>query len=137
MIKPLERHQVKATQVIDLTDVYSRDRRVNGQRPRPYGKIQFFIAARIAGGVREDFVTALELHTIVNPSGYHLFFGTYLLPDGSKRAGLLADGQYVMRVYGQYYQPNEHTDFSIPMPNPNAPLTIDLEAGYAYPFPNL
>ena len=80
MIKPLERHQVKATQVIDLTDVYSRDRRVNGQRPRPFGKIQFFIAARIAGRVREDFVTALELQTIVNAGGQRWKSTTENLP---------------------------------------------------------
>jgi hypothetical protein len=135
MPKPLERRQLKATQVFDLEDAFARARRVRGLHPRPFGEIRFYNVARIAdGGTPEYWSQPLALRTVLNPSGYHLFFNDYLLADGSKRANFLTEGDYLIRIEAQYYQPVERS-VTLPMPDPKQPEFFDLVPGYAYPFP--
>ena len=120
MMKPLERRQLKAAQVFDLEDAFARARRTKGHHPRPFGTIHFAIVAQIGDGRgREELAQPLKLITVQNPSGYQLFFGDYQLPNGTRRQNILADGQYVVRIEAQYYQPVEQNIF-LPMPDPQA-----------------
>jgi hypothetical protein len=137
MPKPLERRQLKATHVFDLEDAFARARRVRGPHPRPFGKIQFYNVARIVDDdTPEYWPQPLALCTVLNPSGYHLFFNDYLLADGSRRANFMAAGDYLIRVESQFYQPLAGR-VTLPMPDPNQPAFYDLAPGYSYPFPAL
>lgn len=134
MLTRLERRQNIALQVFDLEDSFARNRRVRGPHPRPFGNIQFFIVAQFVGGVQEFFSNPFELKTVLNPSGYHLFFGKFFTTDKVERTTLFDNGRYTIRVQSEYYQPIEK-DVDLPMPDPHTPLFIDLKPGYAYPFP--
>lgn len=137
-MKPLEHHRTKATQVFDLWDAFAHTRRIHGSHPKPFGQIKFYAVAQITDGdVRKNFNQPLEMLTKLSPSGYHLFFGDFGLHDHSNRINILDEGQLAIYVAAQYYQPIERTDVIIPMPDPHNPISIDLQPGYAYPFPRL
>lgn len=128
------RHFSRAAQIFDLEDAHARNQGLKGAHPRPVGPVKLLLVGQVVGATREDFDTPLELVTQVNPSGYHLFFGTVRLPDGDTRRSAL-DGTYVVRVEGSFYQPVEE-NVTFPMPNPKQPYSVALHPSFAYPFSN-
>jgi hypothetical protein len=79
-----------------------------------------------------------------NPSGYYLFFGKVVAPDGSTR---LMDAQgwpWTIRVVSDYYQSVEQTPPAIPTSfvpgsswsGASSAISFALSPGPAYPFPN-
>lgn len=129
-----ELRHLKAVQIFDLEDIYAREWAVRGRHPRPIGPIKFYVVGQVVNGSRQDFHEPLELVVRRNPSGYHLFFGVVRLPNGAKRRSYLADGKYIVRVEGRYYQQFEK-DVTLPIPNANKPAFFDLFPAYLYPFP--
>jgi hypothetical protein len=118
--------------IFDLQDRFARDRGVRGPRPRPIGPVTFRLLAEMTNGGRQLLDPPLELDVRPNASGYHLFFNTVRLPNGSVRDVALS-GTYAVRFESQFYQAAERAD--IQFPEPANPYAVDLEPGYAYPFP--
>ncbi len=139
MLNIIEQRRTTAAWIFDLEDRFARERGSLGRHPRPLEPLQFWLVGQMVGGIRQD-LPPVELVTVRNPSGYHLFFGEVKSADGRSQRLVLSAGQYIVRVAGPYYQPTELINTSVPMPNPNdplsgAPYSHDLEPGYAYPFP--
>src|SRR5712691_1374694 len=128
-----ELHRLSATLIFDLEDSYARNRGVRGRHPRPIGPVTFFLVGQMLGGGRQDFAQPLALSVTRNPSGYHLFFGTLELPDGTTYQAALSAGTYVVRVESRFYQQAELEDIEVP--DAMHPSFFDLAPGYAYPFP--
>lgn len=121
------------TLIFALTDVYLRERGTHGLNPLPMGPVKFIVQASVQEGIRKDFDTPLELVVQRNDSGYHLFFGKVKLSEHIIRNNILSEGAYIIRVESRFYQRFESE--KIELPNPREPCIIDLEPGYAYPFP--
>ncbi len=126
-------------------DAFARGRLGPNAHPRPLGTLRFWLVSQDVAGVQQVFEPNKELLMKKNPSGYYLFFAEEKLPDGSKRALALPDGNYQILVTSRFYQSVEK-EFVLPMPNLNQDLpdgsdpmlqySLDLEPNYAYPFPN-
>lgn len=133
MIRYFARLTRPAVIVFDPVDGFARDLRHRGEKPRPLGRVWFDLAERQVGDAWERFPDAVELHTVENPSGYHLFSG--------RRRGVrrgvrldLAPGRYRVRVGSDYYQPVV-VEAAVPPADPRVPVGVDLRPGYRYPFP--
>jgi hypothetical protein len=135
MFRVLERRTLSARLVFDPEDLYARDRLGPAAHPRPLEPLRFWLIERDIAGARTVYEPPRELRITRNPSGYHLFFGQERITGGSFRDLHLADGNYLIRITGDFYQSVEQT-FALPMPNPDQPVTLSLEPNYAYPFPH-
>lgn len=129
-----EFRRLAASLIFNPEDRYAREERgVRGPHPRPIGPVTYRVVGQVVNGARQDLPEPLELVTQRNASGYHLFFGTVRLqPEGALRQGVLADGIYVVRVESDFYQPLE---LDVTLPREDTPYFVDLQPGYAYPFP--
>lgn len=127
----LEVRTLRAQIIFDTEDAYARSELILGAHPRPIGAVTYRIAARRAGGGREDLADPLLLQVVRNPSGFDLFFGHHRRPDGSRRRLVLAADTYILRTEGDHYHPAEQ-DLTIP---PVGVVGIDLWPGPTYPFP--
>lgn len=137
-----EHRRLAATLIFDVEDRYARERGVRGPHPRPVGRLRFFLLSEETGGGSPGRLEPPRLLTVVNPGGYHLFFDAVELANGSRRRLPLAPGTHAIRVESELYQPFEAGDVLVPMPVGTddgfavpRPYFIDLEPGYAYPFP--
>jgi hypothetical protein len=124
--------------IFDLTDRFARDMGVN-EVTRPFGPLQIYVIGEQINGVDRTWSRPLRLITAQNPSGHLIFFGQ--LQDSqkpyTKRRNYLQDSHiYRLRFESQYYQTIER-DFPFAEVPANPRLTLDLEPGYAYPFPRL
>jgi hypothetical protein len=120
-----------ATVILDVEDAYARSRGVAGAHPRPFEPLDFLVVERVVNQAQRPITPPLRLVTRRNPSGYHVFSGDVRYPDGSTRRGVLAPGEYVVRVEAPAYQTAEH---QLDLGSPGTPQTISLEPGPAYPF---
>jgi hypothetical protein len=160
MLPPvIERFSFKTRLIFDVVDRFAQDRVTPGAQPRPIvtpgtqprpigtpsvqprpiGTLRFFLVGRMNGMTREDFVPPWELIVQQNAGGYYLFYGQVMIP-GIKsplRMKFSAD-QYFARIDSDYYQRAERIKILIPdvkTADSLAPYAVDLEPGYAYPFP--
>jgi hypothetical protein len=126
-------HLRPATAILNAEDRFARDSGFFGRHPRPFGGVKYHLVGHMQGGARVDYAAPRELVVVDTPSGYAVFFGLLREADGSVRRFEPEDGTYVIKVDAQFYQPSEHL---IHLPEPAAAQSIDLEPGYAYPFPD-
>jgi hypothetical protein len=138
--------QQGAMLILDLEDQFARDRGLGGLHPRLLGAIRFFLVARTDAATRvsTQFPAPLEMKVIPNSSGFYLFFGNVVAPDGSTRR-LDPDGwPWTIRVVSDFYQTLDETPAAVPasfaagMPGSGASshIAFVLSPGAAYPFPN-
>src|SRR5690349_3271792 len=129
----VELRHLTAALIFDPEDAYARRRGMRGAHPRPIGPLSYRLTGRVSGGGVDAFEPPLELRVRRNGSGYDLSFGTVAMRDGGWRG--LGEGVYTLRVSSPvgYYQPLQRDD--IALPRPDAPYTLDLQPGVAYPFP--
>lgn len=120
-----------AALVFDPVDTFARTRSGPASRPRPLGSIRFMLVAEQVGGVRQDFPSPLELQVRGNDAGYGVWFGRVRRPNGTI-VSATPPGTYVVRAESAYYQTQEVL-VDVPTPAPAFPL--ELQPGYAYPFP--
>jgi hypothetical protein len=132
----------RAELVLDCEDGFRRDLGFAGPHPRAVGPLRFWLTGRRVAAIIEPIVPPLELEVIVNPSGYHLFFGKVKDKDGRTLDLDAEPGVYLLRVEGGLYQRAEiEVEFetlfapSTPRPGLRQPFLVDLQPGYAYPFP--
>ena len=127
-----EVRHLSATLILDSEDAYARTRGTRGLHPRPVGLVTYDLAGRVVAGQREMFDEPASLVIRHNASGYGLFFGEVRPRNGTHRRA--DEGRYVLRVGSPaaYYQSSER---EVLLPNPETPVFIDLQPGYAYPFP--
>ena len=118
--------------VFDLEDSFARARGVRGN-PRPLGEVKFLLIGRFVGGVRQDFMTPLEMIVRVNPDGYHLFFGQVRTKNRVQYRLPADETRYVVRIESGFYQAMELDD--VLWPRPRDPYPRSLHPGFAYPFP--
>jgi hypothetical protein len=160
MERVIERRMLTATLIFNLEDSYARERLGPRTHPRPFEPLKFWLLARLAPGVREDYEPPREMIVKLNTSGYHLFFGDEKRPDSATRRDEprqasvrrvdLAAGTYLIRVTSPLYQTVEQP-IVVPMPNlnirdpgnpdpakrdPIVQYSFDLRPSYAYPFPD-
>ena len=145
MITILERHILTALLILDLEDAFVRSRSRPGDHPRPLEPLRFFLVQKDINGTVTTFDPPIELEVIRNSSGYHLFFGrqkVYAAHGKTSTASLvLPQGKYTLRVTSPFYQTVERK-FHLPIGNANDPnifnnYHLDLEASFAYPFPDV
>ena len=145
----VRRHNFTQVQaVFQLVDAFAKKRDLQGAYPPPIGQVKFVIPTR-----KDDWELkeVIELITIQNASGLHLFFGSVRLPDGSRRQHYLKD-KHKIYVTSQYYQTaviagtdglgvdltvKEPDDPYLPEPVIETPTTIVLQPAATYPFPNV
>lgn len=144
MFTVYERNTLTANLILDLEDAFARSRGRPGDHPRPYEPLRFFLIDQDLGGGSNSIAPPIELEMIRNPSGYHLFFGRQILRgvrgEISTRVLDLPPGKYTLRVTSPLYQTVQKT-IMLPIGNANDPSVIsryqvDLQASYAYPFPD-
>jgi hypothetical protein len=145
MFTVYERNTLTANLILDLEDVFARGRGRPGDHPRPFEPLRFFLIDQDLGGGLILFDPPIELEMIRNPSGFHLFFGRQILR-GTRgeiftRALDLPPGKYTVRVTSTLYQTMQKT-IDLPIGNANDPSVIsryhlDLQASFAYPFPDV
>ena len=130
--------------IFDLEDQFARDRAVKGPHPRPIGSVRFFLVNQT--GNPQPFDPPREMVVSANPTGYLLFFGNIILPDGAVRRVDPTQWPWTIRVESDFYQKAEQTPPAAPPPAsfvPGAPgsaasdlIHFDLAPGPSYPFPN-
>ena len=99
-----------------------------GRLARAAGAIRFSFTARDAGTKTEQPIDPpLRLETMINPSGYYLWFGRRV--DGGPPPD---PGVFRLRVEGDYYQPLELA--ALTRSGAGQSVRCVLEPGYAYPF---
>src|SRR5436305_1329444 len=78
--------------IFDPEDAFQRSRGVSGKHPRPMSPVRLFLVARTEAGEKKprQLQTPMELQVIPNGSGFLLFFGTVIAPNG-KASKLSAD----------------------------------------------
>lgn len=140
-----ERHALTAILILDLEDNFACSHGRPGDHPRPFEPLRFFLIEQDLSGTVTTFIPAIELDMKRNSSGYHLFFGQQKFHgkhgETFTRALDLPPGRYTLQVTSRLYQTVQKT-FNIPIGNANDPNVIsryhmNLEASYAYPFPNI
>src|SRR5512136_2512017 len=102
MLTRIEHHRATAAWIFDLEDRYARDLGFAGRHPKPLEPLKFWLVGQMIGGVRQE-LPPVELVTVHNPSGYHLFFNEMKSSDGQRSRVVLPNGQYIVRVTGPYY----------------------------------
>lgn len=132
--------------VFDLIDRFARDRGVNAAA-RPIGQLTILAIGEFVDGALQRWPHPLRLVLVQNPAGYRLFFGQTKdsqKPHTKRRDCLQISHTYRLRIESEYYQTIEDNYSLAELPdtqNPNNPYpqlqSIDLEPGYAYPFPRL
>lgn len=125
----------RAVAVFELVDRYALERGTAGPHPQALGRVRFFAYARRDGRRREPLEPPLELMTRRNPSGFFLFFGQVLTPDGVRT---LEPAVYSVAVRSEYYQGTGRARVPLP-PSDRTPLgryRFRLRPGYLYPFPD-
>lgn len=152
MTPVLEFRRQRAVLIFEVEDRFVRELGLAGPHPHATGPFQFFAVAQVVAGQRRPLDHPLELEIIRNAGGFHLFFGKTKPQSaaGSKppgdpvSRGALVPGTYIIRVTAPLYQAAEievdiDTLFSPggPRPGMRGPFQVDLEPGYAYPFPKV
>ena len=131
-----EFNRLTANAVFDLVDRYARDLRQGKAYPRPIGPATFRVLAQWEDGQRRAIDEPPELVVQQNPGGYHLFFGRARRRDAASTPVELTAGRYELRIDTDLYQRHEFIA-DLPKPNRLTPYGVDLEPGYAYPFPGV
>jgi hypothetical protein len=151
MFQIRERKITAAVLILNLEDAYARERMSPNSHPRPFEPLLFQLVRMQAAGNGIEFDPPLQLEVIRNQNGYHLFFGKEILANDPSRSRNLPGpvprrdlnlpaGKYTLRVSSPLYQTAEKV-VTLPMSNPNLPggltnTSLDLNPGYAYPFPD-
>lgn len=145
MFTVYERNTLTALLILDLEDAFARSRGRPGEHPRPLEPLRFFLTERVVQGTITKYESPMEVELIRNSSGYHLFFGRQKIR-GAQRANStqrldLPPGKYTLRVTSPLYQTTTAT-LDLPIGNANDPnilrnYRLDLQASYAYPFPDI
>ena len=145
MITVYERRTLTALLVLDLEDAFARSRGRPGEHPRPFEPLRFFLIESDIRGTVTKFDPPVELEMMRNGSGYHMFFGQQKIygtrGEKSTRTLDLPPGKYTVQVTSPLYQTASKA-FDLPIGNANDPNIInnyhmDLEASFAYPFPDV
>jgi hypothetical protein len=131
--------------ILDVADVFARDRGMNGPRPAPLGKVQLFLIAQTDPVTQTlaPLAKPLEMKVVPNGSGFLLFFGKVFTPDGSVRSVAPDRWPWTIRAVDVYYQDLDLTPDAVPESfgapvagaGATAPIRFDLLPGPAYPFP--
>jgi hypothetical protein len=132
--------------ILDPVDRFAEERGLAGRSPRPLSGLRFFLVhpqgedAGVAG-LASPLPSALEMQTVVNPSGFSLFFGNVIQHDRTNRdptnrrvdaAGwpwtirVMSDGYQVLEIDPETVRNALSTGSHLPVP---------LVPGPAYPFP--
>src|SRR5437868_5808942 len=92
--------------ILDLADVFARERGMNGRTPGPLGPVQLFLVAQTDPNteVPAPLRKPLELQVVPNGSGFLLFFGKVLAPDGTVRRVEAERWPWTIRAVSDYYQ---------------------------------
>ncbi len=131
--------------IFDPEDAFLRSRGVSGKHPRAMDPMRLSLVARVEAGEKKPqrLSTPVQLQVVPNASGYLLFFGAVIAPNG-KPSKIAADGwPWTIRVDSEYYQPLEVTLTETPGAFGgkgeyvvNSLIKLDLQPGPAYPFPH-
>jgi hypothetical protein len=121
-----------ATLVFDLTDEFAKIRGTRGPFPRPFEPIRIFATARVTPDPTV-FNPPLELLVQRNTNGYHVFHNSLKRSHGVVVRKALRDGEYDLRVEGDFYQPAVLP--GVIVPSPRRAVRFSLLPAYNYPFP--
>lgn len=129
-----ERRVTAPTLVFDLVDLFLRERRTAGPRPRVRGRVRYRVVATEAGGVRTSLDAPLDMVMTRNTSGYDLWFGE-VTRDGetARRYRPLLPPALVVEIDADRYQRVETLVTALPVPDP--PRRLALLPGATYEFP--
>lgn len=144
--------------IFDLSDGFAQRYGVRGAHPALLGKVHIYVKGTVSNGTVAPWPHPLQAVTAANGAGQLIFFGRIKLADGALRSRYLQEEQtYLLRLESHSYQiierplpfaphpanpPPASSDYTVlahPDPADTSPhsllVTLDLEPGYAYPFP--
>ena len=126
----VEKYRFKPLQkVFDFVDAYQLERQVPNvvsPPPRPIGQLQLFLANN-----EKEFLLRQ------NPSGYLLFFGDVLYPNGIVFQGLYK-GKVLLTIKSAFYQEEKiAVDLWSPENDVSKQFYFELKPNYAYPLPKI
>jgi hypothetical protein len=128
LLQSAERVVLTASLILDVVDGYASGIDPSASPVRPAGALRFSFVESSAGANNAQAIDPpLPLATILNPSGYQLWFGKRT--DGGPRPD---PGSYTLRIDSDLYAP--YLSVPVQIPTPDSAIRCALQPGYAYPF---
>ena len=122
--------------ILDMVDSFAAMRGIYGKIPRPIGKVRPFLVARTDPATQAPAALKepVEMQVTPNGSGFLLFFGNIITPEGLVQRIGIEGWPWTIRINGEFYQTKDLTPKASEAGG--TPVRIDLLPGPAYPFPD-